>query len=339
MSARLASSVWVSPAASRSVLIRSAKAALRAGMIKFFGLPFATSIKVIQSRFCWLLPTNRGGWVAAGVGGLELRSDRCGWEELLASGDDALAEGRDALALGPGWARRWTARWKFDGGPVVCPVRDLASLPVRGAQPVRRFSWRTSQFHRPGLQYLVSTGRHHGFESHAEQGLLLALDFAGDLVEVLSQPFRLTFGANAGPGDHTPDFLAVTRSGSWLIDVRPGERIKAEDRVRFAAAAEVALSCGWRYVVVSGWRPCVQATLDTVSAQRRPLTDPLGLQTVLLAAARAGSVRFGELVARTEVPAMARAQALHLLWHRRLGVDLVMPLTDQSMVHAGRDGR
>jgi len=27
---------------------------------------------------------------------------------------------------------------------------------------------------------MVSTGRHHGFESHAEQQLLLALDFAGD---------------------------------------------------------------------------------------------------------------------------------------------------------------
>jgi hypothetical protein len=71
---------------------------------------------------------------------------------------------------------------------VVCPVRDLASMPVEGARPVRRFSWRTSQFHRPGLQYLVSTGRHHGFESHAEQQLLLVLDFVGDLVEVLSQP-------------------------------------------------------------------------------------------------------------------------------------------------------
>jgi len=46
MSARLASSVWVSPAAARSALIRSAKAALRAGTIKFFCLPFATSIKV-----------------------------------------------------------------------------------------------------------------------------------------------------------------------------------------------------------------------------------------------------------------------------------------------------
>jgi hypothetical protein len=274
--------------------------------------------------------------VAAGVGGLGLRSDRCGWVELLAPGGDVLAEDREALVLGPGWARRWVTRWKFEGGPVLCPVRDLASMPVQGARPVRRFSWRTSQFHRPGLQYLVSTGRHHGFESHAEQQLLLALDFVGDLVEVLSQPFRLTFETAIGPGEHIPDFLAVTRAGSWLIDVRPGERIKAEDRVRFAAAAEVALSCGWRYAVVPGWRPHVQATLDTVSAQRRPLTDPLGLQAVLLATAYEGPVRFGELVERTEVPAMARAQALHLLWHRRLGVDLTAPLNDQSMVHAGR---
>ena len=77
----------------------------------------------------------------------------------------------------------------------------------------------------------------------------------------------------------------------------------------------------------------------TVSAQRRPLTDPHGLQGVLLAAARTGSMSFGELVEETAVPAMARAQALYLLWTRRLGVDLTEPLTDRSMVHAGRDGR
>ncbi|HEX2745634.1 MAG TPA: TnsA-like heteromeric transposase endonuclease subunit [Streptosporangiaceae bacterium] len=212
-------------------------------------------------------------------------------------------------------------------------------MPVRGAQPVRRFSWSTSQFHRPGLQYMVSTGRHHGFESHAEQQLLLALDFAGELIEVLSQPFRLTFISTDGSGDHIPDFLAVTRAGSWLIDVRPGERIKAEDRVRFAAASEAALSCGWRYAVVPGWRPHVQETLDTVSAQRRPLTDPLGLQPVLLATVRDKPVEFGALAGQTGVPAMARAQALHLIWDRCLGVDLAAPLTDRSLVHAGRSGR
>lgn len=96
---------------------------------------------------------------------------------------------------------------------------------------------------------------------------------------------------------------------------------------------EIALSCGWRYAVVRGWLPHVQATLDTVSAQRRPLTDPLGLQPVLLAAVRNAPMEFGALVGETEVPAMARAQALHLIWDRRLGVDLAAPLTDRSPAH------
>jgi hypothetical protein len=51
-----------------------------------------------------------------------------------------------------------------------------------------------------------------------------------------------------------------------------------------------------------GLRTHVQATLDTVSAQRRPLTDPLGLQGMLLTIVRAGPVQFGGLVEQTAVP-------------------------------------
>jgi len=55
-------------------------------------------------------------------------------------------------------------------------------------------------------------------------------------------------------------------------------------------------------------------------------------QGELVEAVRAGPRRFGELVAATSLPAVARAHALHLLWHRRLGVDLARPLTDGSPV-------
>ena len=54
---------------------------------------------------------------------------------------------------------------------------------------------------------MASTGRHHGFESVAEQRLLLALDFAADLTDVLSQPFRLRFATAEGWREHIPDFL------------------------------------------------------------------------------------------------------------------------------------
>jgi hypothetical protein len=68
---------------------------------------------------------------------------------------------------------------------------------------------------------MVSTGRHHGFESLEEARLVLALDFAGQVREVVSQPFRLRSTTQAGAGEHVPDVLAVTGDGTWLFDVRP----------------------------------------------------------------------------------------------------------------------
>ncbi len=186
MPARLASSVWVSPAVSRRLLIRSGEVRSPGRNDQVLRFTVRHVGQRITASGLLDIACKSGASLAEGAGLGELPSDRCRREELLAPGGGVLAESRGALVLGPEWVRRWSARWKFDGRPVVCPVRDLAAMPVRGAQPVRRFSWSTSQFHRPGLQYMVSTGRHHGFESHAEQQLLLALDFAGELIEVLS---------------------------------------------------------------------------------------------------------------------------------------------------------
>jgi hypothetical protein len=207
-------------------------------------------------------------------------------------------------------------------------------MPVAGCKPVRRFSWRRQQRHRPGLQFVMSTGRLHGFESLEERSLLLALDFTGSAEEILPQPFRLRFETAAGEfREHIPDFLAVFRGGSrWLFDVRPADLVKEKDATCFAAAAEAALEAGWRYSVVAGWRPHVLSGLDALSAQRRKLEDRLGLQDRLLRAVSAGPAAFGELAAATPLPAVARAHALHLLWCRRLGVDLSGPLSDRSPV-------
>lgn len=251
-------------------------------------------------------------------------------DESFAAADDD----RSSLVLGPGWARDWTVTRRTAEGLRACAVAELGAVSFAGCVPVRRFSWRTGQRHRPGLQFMVSTGGHQGFESIAEQRLLLVLDFAAEVERVWSQPMRLRFQTRAGWWEHVPDFLVHGRDGVVLVDVRPAGRIEAGDRVRFAAAAEVALACGWRYLVAAGWRPHVVSTLEALSAQRRGLGDPLGLRAELLAAVAGGPVPFGRLVAATSVPALARAQALHLLWHRRLGIDLAAPLGDASPVWA-----
>src|SRR5690242_16173985 len=133
-----------------------------------------------------------------------VRSDRCGLDELFLVWVPGEPE-RGRLGLGRGWSRRWTGTWRTSDGEVAWAVRDLGSVPVAGCRPMRRFSWGRRQRHRPGLQFMVSTGRLHGFESLEERSLLLALDFPGTAEEVLSQPFRLRFetaGGNAG--EHVP---------------------------------------------------------------------------------------------------------------------------------------
>jgi len=269
-----------------------------------------------------------------------VRSDCCGLDELFLTYVTGEAE-CSRLDLGPKWPQRWTATWRISGGDAMSTVRDLGSVPAAGCEPVRRFSWRRRQRHRPGLQFMVSTGRLHGFESLEERSLLLALDFTGVVEEVLPQPFLLRFGISGGEfREHVPDFLAVFRGGSrWLFDVRPAGLVKEDDATCFAAAAEAALEAGWRYSVVAGWRPHVLTGIDALSAQRRDLEDRLGLQDLLLRAVSAGPAVFGDLVAATPLPAVARAHALHLLWRRRLGIDLSRPAGDGSLVWlAGGNG-
>jgi hypothetical protein len=265
----------------------------------------------------------------------ELWSDCVSWDDLTVP--VRVDHGVARLDLGEGWPDRWSVAWKTRERLESRFVREMAQLPLAGADPIRAFSWQRGQRHRPGLEYLVSTGRHHGFESMEEARTLLALDFAGDLADVVSQPLRLRFGAGGKWRQHTPDFLAVTRSGAWLIDVRPESLIREPDAESFAAAAEVALACGWRYAVVGRWRENVLAALDTMSSQRRPLSDPLGLRPALLEAA-AGGRTFGELAAASRCPPVARAQLLHLLWHRKLGIDMSRPLGDNSAVRPAGPG-
>lgn len=241
------------------------------------------------------------------------------------------------MNLTAGWSDRWTATWCSGRTSVTCTVRNLGEVEVVQIRPVRRFTWRTGQWHRPGLEYLISTNRHHGFESYEEELLLLISDFAGDLAEALAQPFRLRFLTADGTVEHTPDFLLLTGSGPWLVDVRPAGRIRPEDEVKFAASAEAALAVGWNYSVVTGWCRHAVRIVDALSAGRRELTDQLGLQEQLLRVAASGPIAFGELVEQCSYPAIARAHALHLLWHRRLGVDMSQPLSDESPVRLAAD--
>ncbi|WP_424217763.1 TnsA-like heteromeric transposase endonuclease subunit (plasmid) [Streptomyces sp. BI20] len=229
--------------------------------------------------------------------------------------------------------RGWSLRWSVGRADVLFPVGDLAFGPPDGAVPVRRFSWRPGQRHRPGLGYSVSTGRMHGFESLAERRTLLVLDFLGGVGEVSSQPFVLRFTVGGRRMEHVPDLVVLGEGGVRVVDVRPGARGDRTDAVKFAATARVAAAAGWSYELVAGWRPGPAKVIETLAARRRTLRDPLALQARLLETVAREPARLGRLVAGTGVPAVARVHLLYLLWHRRLAVDLHHPLDDATWVH------
>lgn len=259
-------------------------------------------------------------------------SDACGLDDLALL-DDGHTAYTTQLDLDDRWPVRWTTTW--NSGPntsVTYPVQDLNEVDFSHTVPVRRFTWRTDQEHRPDLAYMTATDRHHGFESFEEECLLVVADFAADLVEALCQPFRLRFYVGGKKVDHTPDYLLLTRHGPVVVDVRPAGRIRPRDSLKFAAAAEAALSADWRFAVVTGWRTHVWGAVDAMSAERRPLDNVLGIQGQLRRAVTQGTLRYGELVERCSLPAVARAHALHLLWRQELGVDLSGPYGDESLV-------
>lgn len=83
-----------------------------------------------------------------------LRSHRCTWDDLLVP--FAVKAGHEGLDLGDGWADRWTATWRYAKDEVTNSVRHLAHAPVVGRGPMRGFTWRRDQRHRPGLQPVAS---------------------------------------------------------------------------------------------------------------------------------------------------------------------------------------
>jgi len=201
------------------------------------------------------------------------------------------------------------------------------------ADPWRHMSWRTGQRNRPGLEYLVSTGRHHAYESQQERRLLQILDFDGRVVDALSQPLLLKFHDGLRQREHTPDLLCRLVDGqTLLLNVKPPTRIEDVHRTAFAACDLLAAARGWRHEVVTGWVEPARSTVEALSARRRPHTDTFGLVPEIEAALADGPLAFGDLVERTRVPAVARAVAVGMLWQRRLSIDLGAPLGDRSLV-------
>ena len=238
-------------------------------------------------------------------------------------------------AWGSGWPDRWTVlRLDADEGWLACPVSEVADGLFARAESVRRMTNWHGQRHRSGIAFMSSTGRHHAFESLTEQGVLRMIDFAGPS-DLVTQPFRLRWHDGQRWRAHTPDFLVVEDAGMTVVNVRPAAKVKPEDEEQWTAMTAVATRLGWRHEVVTGLVQPHGVNVDAMTTGRREVHDPLGLQAALTEVLADGPVRFGDAVAATEAPALARAVLLRMLWTADAAIDLAVRLTDRSPVRLG----
>src|SRR6266536_2506322 len=197
-----------------------------------------------------------------------MASDSCRLTDLArmwaVTGDD-----RRALVLTAGWSGRWVTTWKVAGREVTCPAAGMGGFPVPGCGPVRHFTWRTHQGHRPGLQSMTATGRPArvrepcraaaaagpGFPGRARGGLAAAPDavrVGGGAAGAHSRfPGRHRRGhvaggcASCGPdrGGRPGQVRRLGRGGAGLrVAVRGGGRLEAarDDHAGYAVGAAAA---------------------------------------------------------------------------------------------------
>lgn len=258
-----------------------------------------------------------------------LASHTASWLDIC---ETSTAHHEQETVLATGWPDRWSVRYCNDEGEHVATVREVEPTDLLDADPIRNSTWHARSTARAGLRYMASTGRLHWHESLFERNLLITLDFDRGFNDVASQPFTLTWQDGSVERKHTPDFAAVIDGEMWVINVRPQPLVKPQLLANAAATRAMCALRGWHEALVVGYSQPAHTVLATIGAARQT-ADPysLGDQMLDLLDAR-GPSRFGDLVAATTAPALARAVLQRLIWDREVTIDLNRLLTDETVV-------
>ena len=195
---------------------------------------------------------------------------------------------------------------------------------IVNAEPFRRGAQYQNRHNQHGLYYWPRTHQLIPYESALEMASLVELDFAGEAMRVLSQPFKVTFRVGAAVAFHVPDFLAVHANGDQVVyDIKPSAFMNDRSLAQFAETERVCAQVGWRYVVVNESAPTRAANLQYLRAARHGRCHPSPiLFERLVDIFRTTRPLSAAAMLTDAVPALANEAARHLIWHDYLAVDL-----------------
>ena len=238
-----------------------------------------------------------------------------------------------ALGIGSNADLRFFLEYvEADGTGHLEPLAACVTMRLEDTLPVRSFQWTKGFSHFPGSWWSSTTGDHVGFESWLERDHVMLMDFDQSITGIASQPFWLHWQDEGGRARrHAPDFFARRTDGSGLVvDVRPDDRIPAEDAEVFRMTATACGQAGWEFRRAGTIDPVVRANIRWLSryrhqrCRREPaaaeLLEAFGAGRPLLA----GTAQVGDPVAVLPV-------AFHLLWRRELACDMSVLLGSASM--------
>jgi hypothetical protein len=212
------------------------------------------------------------------------------------------------------------------------PLAACTAERFEEVAPVRSFQWARGAAHFPGSWWSSTTSEHVGFESWLERDHVMLMDFDPGITGIASQPFWLHWQDGDGRlRRHAPDFFARRAGGGVVVvDVRPDDRIPAEDADVFRVTALACGQAGWEFRRAGTIDPVLRANVRWLSRYRHPRCRREPVAAALLdvfADGRpllAGAAQAGDPVAVLPV-------AYHLLWRRELTCDLSVLLGSASM--------
>ena len=217
----------------------------------------------------------------------------------------------------------------------VCwPERFEAMCPVRGFPSFR------GQRNWPGWWWFSRTSALVGYESWVERDVLMALDADRGVAAVASQPMWLHWVSESGKARrHAPDFFVRRADGTGvLIDVRPDDRVSAEDGAVFAATAAMAGQVGWAYDRV-GVLPAVRAAnLRWLAGYRHPRYARAPVMAALGEVFAAGPRPLRAAAAEVGDPVAVLPVLFAMLWRGELAAELDSRVLDSGSLVRAADG-